>query len=144
MHNTKFIFVPTNESEYNQLVVLLDDIIDVVRDDERHPLVKIMDLIGVLIEDYEKAHYPEPDGHPLEALKYFMEEFEVTAQELPELGNHDVVTAILNGERDLNLRQIRALSTRFNAQHRFLFRRVFTSALPTLKNRIITLVKSEI
>ena len=107
--------MPTNDVEYNQLIVLLDDIIDMVRDDERHPLAKTMDLIGVLIEDYEKNHFPEPDGHPLDALKYFMEEFELTAQDLPELGTLDTATAILNGERDLNLRQVRALSTRFNA-----------------------------
>jgi len=60
--SSEFIFVPTNDEEYTQLVDLLDKITDIVRDDEPHPLAKTMDVIGVLIEDYEDEHIPEPDN----------------------------------------------------------------------------------
>ena len=53
------VFVPHAESEYEQLVVLLDDLIDVVGEDENHPLASIMEVIGVLIEKYEDEHIPE-------------------------------------------------------------------------------------
>ena len=46
--STEFIFVPTSEEEYLQLVELLDEITDIVRDDEAHPLAKMMVVIGVL------------------------------------------------------------------------------------------------
>ena len=53
------VFVPHAESEYEQLVALLDDLIDVVGEDENHPLASLMEVIGVLIEKYEDEHIPE-------------------------------------------------------------------------------------
>lgn len=50
---TNFIYVPHNEKEYDQLVNLLDDLIDEVGEDETHPLASMMEIIGVLIENYE-------------------------------------------------------------------------------------------
>lgn len=111
--STELIFVPTNEEEYRQLVALLDGIIDIVRDDETHPLAKMMDVLGVLIEDYEDEHVPEPERDPISILRYFMEEYELKQKDLPELGSQGVVSEILNGKRELNLRQVKALSERF-------------------------------
>jgi HTH-type transcriptional regulator/antitoxin HigA len=111
--STEFIFVPTNEVEYDRLVELLDELTDIVRDDETHPLAKMMDVIGVLVEDYEDEHIPEPEGDPISVLKYFMEEYELKQVDLSELGSQGVVSEILNGKRDLNLRQVKALSERF-------------------------------
>jgi HTH-type transcriptional regulator/antitoxin HigA len=109
----KFIFVPTNEDEYNQLVELLDEMTDIVRDEEEHPLANWMDVIGVLIETYENQHVPEPAGDPVAALKYFMEEQGLKQKDLPELGSQGIVSEILSRKRELNLRQIKALSERF-------------------------------
>ncbi len=112
--STKFIFVPTSEEEFEGLVELLDEITDVVRDDETHPLAKVMDVMGVLIKEYEDAYIPEPESHPISVLRYLMEEYELKQKDLTELGSQGVVSEILNGKRELNLRQIRALSSRFN------------------------------
>ena len=40
-------------------MAVLDDLIDVVGEDENHPLASIMEVIGVLIEKYEDDHIPE-------------------------------------------------------------------------------------
>jgi HTH-type transcriptional regulator / antitoxin HigA len=53
------IFVPHTEVEYDSLVDLLDRLIDQVGEDEAHPLASMMDVIGVLIENYETANVPE-------------------------------------------------------------------------------------
>ena len=53
------VFVPHAENEYQQLVDLLDDLIDVVGENENHPLASLMEVIGVLIEKYEDEHIPE-------------------------------------------------------------------------------------
>jgi HTH-type transcriptional regulator / antitoxin HigA len=53
MHNHEI------ESEYETLVELLDRLIDQVGEDESHPLASMMDVIGVLIENYETEHVPE-------------------------------------------------------------------------------------
>lgn len=38
---------------------ILDDLIDVVGEDENHPLASLMEAIGVLIGKYEEEHVPE-------------------------------------------------------------------------------------
>ena len=53
------VFVPHADSEYQRLVAVLDDLIDVVGEDENHPLASLMEVIGVLIEKYEDDHVPE-------------------------------------------------------------------------------------
>lgn len=53
------LFVPHTEQEYQQLVTLLDALIDVVGEDETHPLASLMEIVGVLIEKYEDEHVPE-------------------------------------------------------------------------------------
>ena len=53
------VFVPHGESEYQQLVAMLDNLIDVVGENENHPLASLMEVIGVLIEKYEDEHVPE-------------------------------------------------------------------------------------
>ena len=58
---TNSIVVPHAEEEYRQLVTVLDDLIDEVGEDESHPLASMMEVIGVLIENYETEHVPELD-----------------------------------------------------------------------------------
>ena len=53
------MFVPHEESEYQRLVAILDDLIDVVGENEDHPLASMMEVIGVLIEKYEEENVPE-------------------------------------------------------------------------------------
>lgn len=109
-----FIFVPTNDVECDQLIEVLDALIDIVRDDETHPLANLMDVLGTLIETYETETIPEPDADPIGVLKLLMEEHNLKQKDLPELGSQGVVSEILSGKRELNIRQIKALSTRFN------------------------------
>jgi HTH-type transcriptional regulator / antitoxin HigA len=53
------VFVPHSEDEYRQLVALLDNLIDEVGEDESHPLASLMEIVGVLIQNYEDQHVPE-------------------------------------------------------------------------------------
>jgi HTH-type transcriptional regulator/antitoxin HigA len=53
------IYVPHTEDEYRRLVALLDNLIDIVGEDETHPLASLMEVVGVLIERYEDEHIPE-------------------------------------------------------------------------------------
>jgi HTH-type transcriptional regulator/antitoxin HigA len=53
------VFVPHTEAEYEHLVNILDALIDQIGEDETHPLASLMEVIGVLIENYENEHIPE-------------------------------------------------------------------------------------
>jgi HTH-type transcriptional regulator/antitoxin HigA len=67
-----------------------------------------------LIKDYEDRNLPEPEGDPIGCLKYLMEEHHLNHSDLRELGSQSEVVEILNGEKQLNIQQIRELSKRFN------------------------------
>jgi HTH-type transcriptional regulator / antitoxin HigA len=53
------LFVPHTEAEYQKLVNLLDDLIDEVGENELHPLASLMEILGLLIENYESRNVPE-------------------------------------------------------------------------------------
>jgi HTH-type transcriptional regulator/antitoxin HigA len=48
-----------------------------------------------------------------DSLRFLMEEHGLRQSDLPEVGSQGVVSEILEGKRELNVRQIRALSRRF-------------------------------
>ena len=50
--------VPHSNNEYENLVLLLDELIDEIGENERHPLASLMESIGNLIETYENNNFP--------------------------------------------------------------------------------------
>ncbi|MEC4813530.1 MAG: hypothetical protein SAK29_09705 [Scytonema sp. PMC 1069.18] len=53
------VFVPHTEEEYEHLVKMLDRLIDQVGEDESHPLASLMEVLGILIENYETENIPQ-------------------------------------------------------------------------------------
>ena len=106
--------LPHKEEEYQQLVALLDEVIDIVGEDESHPLASLMETLGTLVETYEMQTIPEISGNPIQTLQSLMEEHDLKQADLAEIGTQGVVSDILSGKRKLNVRQIKALSKRFN------------------------------
>ena len=47
------VFLPRSAEDYRRLVALLDNLIDEVGEDEGHPLASLMEIVGVLIQNYE-------------------------------------------------------------------------------------------
>ena len=105
--------VPHNEAENSHLVDMLDGLIDEVGEDESHPLASLMETIGTLIKTYEDQNIPETQGDPIETLKMLMAEHGLKQTDLPGIGSQGVVSEILSGKRQLNMRQIKYLSNRF-------------------------------
>lgn len=104
----------TNEQEYNAAVARLNTLLDKIGDNESHPLYSLIDTLGILVEAYDNQHYAIPNCTGIDALLYLMEEHQLSQSDLPEIGNQEVVSEILNGKRKLNLRQIQALAEKFN------------------------------
>ena len=102
-----------NEREYNAAVKRLNELSDEIGDNEKHPLYELLDTLGTLIEIYEEEHYPIPDATGAEVLRFLMEEHGLTQSDLPEVGSQGVISEILNGKRELNVRQIQILAKKF-------------------------------
>jgi HTH-type transcriptional regulator/antitoxin HigA len=101
------------EAEYHGAVERLNRLLDQVGTDGTHPLYKLLDTLGTIIHAYEERHHRLPVSSGAGVLVYLMEEHGLTQSELPEVGTQGVVSEILRGKRELNVRQIRALSMRF-------------------------------
>ena len=71
---------------------------------------KELDLITLLIEHYEKEHYPIAPPSPLEAIKFRLEQMGKNKSNLAEiLGARSRQSEILSGKRKLSLQMIRKL-----------------------------------
>lgn len=60
--------VPRTEEKYERTVALLDELIDEVGENEKHPLASLLDTLGTLIDAYEDRHFPESVGKPISTL----------------------------------------------------------------------------
>lgn len=73
------------------------------------------DLLGLMIDEYEKKHYPIEAPDPIEAIKIRMEEMQLKQVDLVnEIGGKSRVSEILNRKRKLTIEMIRKLTTRLN------------------------------
>ena len=102
-----------NERDYERAVKRMETLLDEIGSDERHPLYSLLDTLGTLLEAYEEQHYAIPNATGAGVLEYLMEEHGLTQSQLPEVGSQGVVSEVLSGKRELNVRQIRELSKRF-------------------------------
>ena len=103
-----------NGREYDAAVARLNDLVDEVGDNPRDPLYRFIETLSVLIEAYDEEHHKVPNASGVELLKFLMEQHGLSQGDLPEVGSQGVVSEILRGKRELNVRQIEALSRRFH------------------------------
>ena len=102
-----------NEKHYKKLVATLEALLDETAGDERHPAMGLVDIVGDLIEAYEAEHHPLKPATGVQALKFLMDQHGLKQSDLAEIGSQGVVSEILAGKRELNIRQMRALGERF-------------------------------
>lgn len=103
-----------NEREYDSAIKRLNELLDEIGTNERHPLYGLLDTLGTLIHVYEETNHPMPECSGADMLQFFMEEHGLTQSDLPEVGSQGIVSEILNGKRELNIRQVRELAQRFH------------------------------
>jgi len=73
------------------------------------------DILGLLVDEYEKKHYPIEAPDPIEAIKIRMEEMHLKQVDLVnEIGGKSRVSEILNKRRKLTIEMIRNLTKRLN------------------------------
>ena len=74
-----------------------------------------LEVLSILVEAYEKEHYPIPPPHPVEAIKFRLEQMGIDEKELTTiLGGRSRKSEILSGRRKLSLSMIRELHDKLN------------------------------
>lgn len=101
------------KADYNRAVTVLNEIVDEIGQQETHPLADLAETLGLFIEAYEDTHVPFSDSSAPEILRTLMDEHGLTQSDLSEIGSQGVVSEILSGKRDLNVRQITQLAACF-------------------------------
>ncbi len=96
-----------NEKEYQAALKELEKVFD---SEPGTPEGDIGEVLVLLIEDYEKKHFPIDSPDPIEAIKYIMEEKGLTNKDIiPYFGSKSLVSAVLNRRRNLSLKMIKSL-----------------------------------
>jgi HTH-type transcriptional regulator/antitoxin HigA len=73
-----------------------------------------IELLTMLVQRYEKEHWPIPKASPVAVVRHLIEHGNLTQRDLvPEFGTESAVSMFLSGQRNLTLEQVRKLSARF-------------------------------
>ena len=101
-----------SEADYKIALKRLEEIFDApngtIESDEA-------DILGLMVDEYEKKHYPIEAPDPIEAIKIRMEELQLKQIDLiDEMGGKNRVSEVLNRKRKLTIEMIRNLTKRLN------------------------------
>jgi HTH-type transcriptional regulator/antitoxin HigA len=107
------LFFIDTEADYQRARKSLDDLVDEIGNDEHHPRAGLMDTLATLVHAWEEEHHRIPVAAPRKVLAFLMEQHGLKQQDLKEVGTQGIVSEVLSGKRELNVRQIRKLAARF-------------------------------
>ncbi len=69
-----------------------------------------LEILALLVKEYENEHFPVPKPNPVEAIRFRMEQMQMSEAELSQaLGYRSRKSEILSGKRKLSLGMIRKL-----------------------------------
>lgn len=98
--------------DYQQALARLEAIFEAKRDTSEGDELEIL---GILIEQYESDHFPIDLPDPIEAIKFRMEQLGYTQNDLATVvGLKSRASEILNKKRKLSLDMIRQLHEKLN------------------------------
>jgi HTH-type transcriptional regulator/antitoxin HigA len=100
------------EADYRAALKRLEEIFDAKLGS---PESDELEILGLMVDNYENEHYPIEAPDPIEAIKIRMEEMHLRQVDLiPEIGGKSRVSEILNRKRRLTIDMVRKLAIRLN------------------------------
>ena len=107
------------DNDYNQALERLEVIFDAKKGTQEGDE---LELLGILIDQYENEKFPIDLPDPIEAIKFRMEQMGYTQKDLAKIiGFKSRASEILNRKRKLSLEMIRQLHTTLNIPTDVLF-----------------------
>lgn len=118
-----------NEGDYNEALERINVLMDIpTRKDE-------LEVLATLVEKYEAEHFPIDKPDPIEAIKFRMEQMDLTNRDLiPLIGSRSKVSEVLSGKCKLTLKMIRALNKSLKIPAEVLLQE--TNSLPADMNNV--------
>ncbi len=101
-----------SEEDYQNALERLEVIFDAKKGTEEGDELEIL---SILIDNYENEHFPIGMPDPIEAIKFRMEQMGMKQKDLAEVfGFKSRVSEILNKKRKLTLEMVRKLNTQLH------------------------------
>ena len=95
------------EAEYK---IALKRTIEIFNAKENTPDGEELDLLLLLVKDYEDRHYHIPDPDPIEVIKLKLEEKGLKQKDLEHIiGSKGYVSQVLSGKKELTLKMVKGL-----------------------------------
>ena len=96
-----------SESTYREYLGIIDELVDCEENSQEEEL---LELVSILVENYEAKHYRIEAPDPLEAIKLRMEEQGLKRKDMIDyFGSASRVSEVLNRKRPLTLEMIRKI-----------------------------------
>jgi HTH-type transcriptional regulator / antitoxin HigA len=96
-----------NKKDYRAALMQIESLWDVPA---KSRAAEQLEVLAILVDEYEQKHFPIEAPDPIEAIKYRMEQLNLSQQDLAKyLGGKNRVSEILNRKRPLTLKMIKAL-----------------------------------
>ena len=100
------------EKEYQNALHQIDELIDC---EENSKEEELLEVISLLVWDYEEKHYPIGKLSPIDAIKTRMEDLNMKQKDLIAIiGDKSRVSDILSKKRRLTLKMIRKINKHLN------------------------------
>ncbi len=95
------------ESDCAAVLARIQELMDAKRNT---PQGDELELLSLLVHEYEEKRFPMDKPDPIEAIRFRMEQQGLKPTDLvPFLGSRSKVSEVLSGRRNLSLKMIRAL-----------------------------------
>ncbi len=105
----------TTEREYDQAMKLAGQLMEKAEGKLSPEEGKLLELLGILIEDYDDRRYPIGNHNPVTVLNELMAVRSLTAKDLwPVFGSKGAASDVLNGRRAVSKSQAKKLAQFFH------------------------------
>ena len=95
------------KKDYERTMKIIESLLDCPPKSKE---AEVLEVLSILADEYENKHFPIEAPDPVEAIKYRMEQLNLSQKDLAKyLGGENRVSEVLNRKRPLTLKMIKAL-----------------------------------
>lgn len=91
-----------DEAGYDQMLVLMNSLLDVVGDNEDHALSGLLELVSDIVSKYEREHYAIKPMSPKDSLRFLIEARGLNQEDLSAIVPQSNLSSILAGKRKIS------------------------------------------
>jgi HTH-type transcriptional regulator/antitoxin HigA len=115
-HDLIGVTIVRTEADHARASATITRLLDVVGEDEHHPLAEVLDFLSEQVRQYEDQVAPIPDAPPAEVLRFLMEQHGLRQEDLSDCAPQGRISDILQGRREVSKAVAKRLAQRFRVR----------------------------